>query len=176
MDADAFRYPVGRLQAVATPGRDLVEACVRDIAALPDALESAVAGLDDAALDTPYRDGGWTLRQVVHHLADSHSHASIRFRFALTADTPPVLAYDENAWARLPDASAGPVAPSLAIVRGVHARWVALLAGVPDDWTNRALVHPERGRIDLGFMIQLYAWHGRHHVAHITRARERLGF
>lgn len=175
MDIDSLRYPIGRLQADPSPDREVIEACIHDIASLPEALEAAVAGLDDADLDTPYRDGGWTIRQVVHHLADSHSHASMRFRFALTEDAPTVVAYDENAWARLSDAASGDIAPSLAIVRGVHARWVALLAATPGDWPSRRLVHPQRGPVNLGFMLQLYAWHGRHHVAHIAATRERLG-
>ena len=174
MDLDSLRFPVGRLQVDPAPGDDLLKACVRAVADLPDALDRAVHGLDDAAIDTAYRPDGWTLRQVVHHLADSHANALTRFKLALTEDEPTIKAYDEKAWAGLPD-SAGDIGSSLAIVRGLHERWEILLAGAPPDWPARVLIHPDRGRLTLGFMIQLYAWHGRHHVAHITTTRERLG-
>lgn len=174
---DAARYPIGRFER---PSRAMSHADVLAqldvLAALPAQLRTAVAGLTDAQLDTPYRDGGWTLRQVVHHLADSHQHMAIRVRFALTLDTPAILAYDEQAWAMLPDAHAHDIEPSLAIVDGVHARLVALLRTQPAEAFARRFVHPENGEQRLGIVTALYAWHSRHHLAHVTRLREAKGW
>ncbi|MEO5511401.1 MAG: YfiT family bacillithiol transferase [Longimicrobiales bacterium] len=144
------------------------------IASLPRALRAAVHGLTDAQLDTPYRDGGWTVRQVVHHVPDSHANAYIRFRLALTEDEPTIRVYNEAKWAELPDARTLPVAPSLTLLEGLHARWVPLLREMSPQQYARMLVHPERGRLSLGSMLRLYDWHSRHHTAHITRLRERM--
>lgn len=174
---DAARYPVGRFERPAAPlAHADVLANVDVLAALPKQLRAAVAGLDDAQLDTPYRDGGWTLRQVVHHVADSHQHMAARVRFALTLDRPPILAYDEAAWAMLPDASTAPVEPSLRIVEGVHERLVALLRAQPAAAFARTFLHPENGEQRLDVVTALYAWHSRHHLAHVTRLRDSKGW
>ena len=170
-DADlATRYPVGRF-AYDGPTADGRAAALAAIAALPSQVRAAVDGLSDAALDTPYREGGWTARQVVHHLADSHLNASIRVRFALTEDAPTIKPYNEARWADLDDARTGDIAPSLAILDGLHARWSALLDSLSDDAFARTFVHPERERsYTLDEATEMYAWHGRHHLAHIEQA------
>ncbi len=150
---------------------------VEEVRALPSALRAAVSGLDDARLDTPYRPDGWTVRQVVHHVADSHMNSLTRFKLALTEENPTIRPYDEAAWARLDDTRVAPVEMSLALVEALHERWVLLLRSMGEaDWA-RTFVHPERGatmRLDTN--LALYAWHGRHHVAHVTGLRGRMGW
>ncbi|HEX8384756.1 MAG TPA: putative metal-dependent hydrolase [Rubricoccaceae bacterium] len=168
MTDDALRYPAGRF---AEPGGPLspaeIEAVVAEIEAFPAALRQATAGLDDAVLETPYRPGGWTVRQTVHHVADSHSNAVLRFKWALTEREPTVKPYDEAAWARLADVAL-PVGVSVALVGALHARWTAVLRGMaPDDWARRFL-NPEHGPQRLDRTAAMYAWHGRHHLAHIA--------
>src|SRR6476620_9464894 len=143
--------------------------CIARIAAAPEHLRTAVAGLDDAQLDTPYRPGGWTVRQVVHHVPDSHLNAYTRIKLALTEDEPTIKPYEEARWAELPDARTGPIEISLALLEALHRRWVLLLRELqPADFT-RQFRHPEHGRaMSLDEVLALYAWHGRHHVAHIT--------
>ncbi len=151
--------------------------CVRRIAAAPGQVRAAVAGLDDAQLDTPYRPGGWTVRQVVHHLPDSHLNAYTRIRLALTEDTPTIKPYEEARWAELPDARLLPVEVSLALLEALHARWVPLLQGLGAADGARPLRHPEHGRfMNVDELLALYAWHGEHHVAHITGLRERMAW
>ena len=147
------------------------------IAATPAAVRAAVAGLGDAQLDTPYRPGGWSVRQVVHHLPDSHLNAYCRFKLALTEDAPTIKPYDQDAWATMPDGRSELVAESLALLDALHARWVYLMRRMrPDDFL-RTLNHPEWDRpLSLDVMLALYSWHGRHHVAHITELRRREGF
>jgi uncharacterized damage-inducible protein DinB len=166
------RYPVGKFQKPEAYTDASRAAAIAEIAALPANLRRAVAGLNDRQLDTPYREGGWTIRQVVHHLADSHMNAYIRQRFTVTEDKPTVKPYDEAVWAELPDAKTGPVEWSLAILDGVHARWAALLKSRQPADFNRTFVHPEYGERTLDWNVALYAWHCRHHVAHITTARK----
>lgn len=168
------RYPIGRFAAISPATNAVRRAAIEDIAALPARMRAAVAGLSDAQLDTPYRDGGWTVRQVVHHVADSHVNAYVRVKLALTETSPLVKPYDENLWAVLPD-SRMPVAPSLAILDGVHARWVALARSMDPGQFTRTITHPEyrEGPLTLDFVLQQYAWHGRHHVAHVTALRTR---
>ncbi len=171
---DPLRYPIGRpeLQPGARPRRD----CIAEISRLPAHMTQAVEALDETQLDTPYRPGGWTLRQVVHHVADSHVNAYIRLRLALTEDWPTIKPYQEPRWAELADASHAPVGISLHLLAPLHARWVALLESLSDaDWL-RGYVHPENGRTTFEAMTRLYDWHGRHHGAHITRLRERMGW
>ncbi|HCC58961.1 MAG TPA: putative metal-dependent hydrolase [Solibacterales bacterium] len=161
------RYPIGKFHYAGplTPAQRA--ACIDDIAGLPGQLRSATGNLSDAALDQPYREGGWTVRQVVHHVADSHMHAYARFKFGLTQANPPILAYNEAVWAKLVDARTLPVAASLALLDGLHARWSALLRSLDTaDW-QRTYVHPENGSMTLDRTLALYAWHGRHHLAHI---------
>jgi uncharacterized damage-inducible protein DinB len=139
-------------------------------------MREAVAGLSDAQLDTPYREAGWTVRQLVHHLADSHAQMAGRFRMALTEESPTIKPYDEKAWAELADCRTLPVEPSLAILEGTHLRLVVLLRSLAAaDWL-RGFTHPERGTMTLGQALALYDWHSRHHVAHITELRRRMGW
>jgi hypothetical protein len=170
------RYPVGRFTP-ATPGTaDRRRAAVEEIAALPQRMREAVEGLDDRQLDTPYRPDGWTVRQVVHHVADSHMNGFIRLKLALTEERPTIKPYDEKAWAGLADA-AMPVGVSLAILDNVHARWVAVYRSLRPEEFARTFFHPEmQDTLTLDTHVQLYAWHSRHHVAHITSLRARQGW
>jgi hypothetical protein len=169
-------FPVGRFVApeAITPAdreRFLIE-----IEEAPARLRAAVSGLTEAQLDTPYRDGGWTVRQVVHHLPDSHLNSYTRFRLALTEDEPTIRPYQEDRWAELPDARTAPVEISLALLESLHRRWVLLLRSLtPEQWALR-FRHPDLGTVPLERNLALYAWHGRHHVAHITSLRERRGW
>jgi uncharacterized damage-inducible protein DinB len=174
MDED--RYPVGRFTPVAAPTDEDRRRWIDEIRAAPRALRDAVAGLEDPQLDTPYREGGWTVRQVVHHVPDSHLNAYVRFRLALTESEPTIRPYDEKRWAELDDARGAPVEISLRLLEALHERWTRLLDSLDaDDW-SRTLRHPENGLLDLDRMLQLYAWHGRHHVAHVTALRAREGW
>lgn len=169
-----FRYPVGKfaMPAESTPAN--LAAWRTDLAELPAKMRAAIAGLSDAQLDTPYRDGGWTVRQTVHHVADSHLNAYCRFRLALTEDTPTIKTYEEARWAELVDAGTSPVAPSLGILDGVHTRLITLIDSLtPAQW-QRGFVHPEHGRtMTIAQLAALYSWHSRHHVAQINNLRKR---
>lgn len=166
------RYPVGRFSRAAANVSDHGSA-IATLAALPETLRLAVEGLSDAQLDTPYREGGWTVRQLVHHIADSHMNAYVRIRLALTEDWPGIKPYDEKAWAELPDARTAPVPVSLDLIDGLHARWAALLRTLSGEQWERGYVHPQNGRQTIAEAAALYAWHSRHHVAHITELRKR---
>lgn len=169
-------YPIGRFQPPEEITPTDVSTAVDHIATLPAELRAAVAGLTEAQLETPYRPEGWTVRQVVHHLADSHMNSYIRFRLALTEERPTVKPYDEKSWAELPDARAADVNVSLSLLDTMHERWVILLRAMkPEDW-KRTFLHPEHGVRLLDWNALLYAWHGRHHVAHITSLRQRNGW
>lgn len=171
-----LRYPIGPHEILAPLAEGEVEDAMRDIAALPDRLAAAVEGLDDAQLATPYRPGGWTLRQVAHHLADSHVNGYARLRLALTEDTPTIRPYDETRWAELPDASSLEVAPSVALLRSLHLRWSRLLETLDAEALRRNLVHPDHGRLSVGQLTRQYGWHSRHHVAQISSLRQRMGW
>ncbi len=147
-----------------------------NIAEMPERLRAAVAGLTEVQIDTPYRPGGWTVRQVVHHLADSHMNAYTRFRLALTENVPTIKPYDEGLWAQLSDARTAPAELSLTLLDSLHQRLVMLLRGLRPEDFSRALNHPELGRVTLEKYLSMYAWHGRHHVAHITGLRQRSGW
>lgn len=171
-----LRFPVGRFTLDESVTPEKRAGWIEEVERTPAAIREAVRGLDDERLDTPYREGGWTVRQVVHHVPDSHVHAYIRFKWALTEDEPTIKAYDERGWAELPDSRGGRIEPSLDLLESVHARWsMTLRAMSPADF-ERAVVHPENGRVTLDRMLQLYAWHGRHHTAHISSLRERSGW
>jgi hypothetical protein len=164
------RYPVGTFDPEdATP----LPVVIDTIASLPRDISKAVSRLTMAQVDTPYREGGWTARQVVHHLADSHLNACARFRFALTEDAPAIKAYDEKAWAELPDAKSGPIDMSIVLLEGLHARWAALLRSMSPADFSRTFVHPQRGVVTLADTARLYAWHCRHHLAHIALCEQR---
>jgi uncharacterized damage-inducible protein DinB len=149
---------------------------IQTIRLLPERLRAAVAGLNDVQLDTPYREGGWTVRQVVHHIADSHAVSFIRMKLALTEDWPTVKPYDEAAWANLADSRSLPVETSLALIAALHARWAALLESLSDADFQKGFDHPERGRVNLARALAMYDWHSRHHTAHITSLRARQGW
>jgi uncharacterized damage-inducible protein DinB len=171
METD-LRYPIGKFQRADHLTSDQRRQFIDAIAETPARLNAAVAGLKAQQIDTPYRPGGWTVRQVVHHVPDSHMNAYIRFKLALTESEPTIKPYDEKQWAELAD-SKSPIEPSLALLENLHARWVSLLRSLaPADWA-RNFRHPERGTMSLDETLALYAWHGRHHVAHITSLRER---
>jgi len=161
------RYPIGPFayDSDVTPGKRT--AWIRQIAEAPAALRAAIGGVSNGDLDHPYRAGGWTVRQLVHHVADSHLNAYIRFKWTLTEESPTIKAYDQDAWASLADSHQTPVDVSLTLLDAVHRRWVVLIESMKDeDWT-RPLVHPEYGLMTLDRLLQLYAWHGRHHAAHV---------
>ena len=171
-----LRYPIGQPRLVQTLAPDERIALVDQIARLPEGLSEAVFTLDNAQLDTRYREGGWTLRQVVHHLADSHINGYTRFRLALTEDHPTIRPYDEDEWAHLEDARTLPPTVSLVLLKGLHTRWATLLRGLrARDWAA-TLHHPDDGDRTLDQMLQTYAWHGQHHLAHITVCKEMNGW
>ena len=170
------RYPLGKFSPPPEYTADLRASFVREIAAAPAALTAAVAGLTTEQRLTPYREAGWTVAQVVHHVADSHMHAYARLKFAATEDVPTIKPYNEGVWANFPDASDPDVNPSLHIVESLHARWATFLRHLAEKDFERGLMHPERGPMTVERMVALYAWHGRHHVAHITELRKRMGW
>ena len=174
-ELDDLRYPIGKHNVRAPIDAVSVKAAIRDIRELPDHLAAAVAGLNDKQLDTTYRPGGWTVRQVVHHLPDSHVNAYARLKLALTEDVPVIKTYDEERWAELADARL-PVDPSISLLRGLHARWASLLEGLGEAEFQRELMHPEAGKFSIAQLTGLYGWHSRHHVAHITSLRTRSGW
>ena len=173
--APDLRYPIGRVDRRATLSAEERRAAIDAMAAAPDALRTAVRDLTDEQLDTAYRPGGWTVRQLVHHVADSHLNAYIRFRLGLTEDDPTIKPYSQDAWVALPDCTLPP-AVSLDLLDAVHTRLVALLRATPDDAFARTIQHPENGPMTLDQTLGIYAWHGRHHTAHITALRERMGW
>ena len=172
-----LRYPIGRFAVPDTHDTLKVMEWRREIAEAPVHLRVAVAGLEDGQLDTPYRDGGWTVRQVVHHVADSHLNAYCRFKLALTEDNPIIKPYLEAVWAELSDSRTLPVAPSLALLEGLHRRWGALLESLTPADLDRTYFHPEqKATVPLWRVLALYSWHGQHHTAHIMRLRAQRGW
>lgn len=171
-----LRYPIGKFAPPAEASPDDRHRRIEEIAGLPAALRAAVDGLAPEQLDTPYRPGGWTVRQVVHHVPDSHINAYVRFRLSLTEEQPTIRPYEEARWAELDDARTLPPDVSLALLDALHDRWVTLLRALPDSAWARTLNHPESGVHTLDWLLALYAWHGRHHVAHVTSLRERMGW
>jgi uncharacterized damage-inducible protein DinB len=171
------RYPVGKYEPEAAPDASTLRAWIDQVAAAPEVLRSAVRGLGDAQLDTPYREGGWTLRQVAHHVPDSHLNAYVRFKLALTEDVPLIKTYDESRWAELPDARSGAVEVSLVLLERLHERWVRLLRAMTAEDFARTFRHPDvEGPMSLARLLGLYAWHGRHHPAQITTLRAARGW
>ena len=168
-----LRYPVGKVELT----KDVTDAMrarwIQEIAEAPAKLRTAVAGLSAAQLDTPYRPDGWTVRQVVHHVFDSHVNSYVRFKWALTEADPAIKVYDQDTWAALPEARTAPIELSLAGLETLHARWILMLRALSPADLARTMRHPEIGAINLDDMLQIYAWHGRHHTAHITGLRER---
>ena len=171
------RYPIGPFSPPRSVTAEDRQRWIEAIATTPQALRDAVQNLTDDQLDTPYREGGWTVRQVVHHVADSHINSYTRFRLALTEQEPTIKPYDEVAWAELPDAKGEPLEPSLRLLEALHHRWVVLLESLTPEDYQRTFKHPETGRtFSLETNLALYAWHGQHHTAHITQLRERMGW
>ena len=171
------RYPVGKfvLEGAITPERR--EQWIVEVGETPARMRAAVHGLTEGQFDTPYRDGGWTLRQLVHHVPDSHMNAYIRFKWALTEDNPTIKPYDEARWADLSDTRNTAVGVSLMMLDAVHRRWVVLMRGMGEEDWARTYYHPEREKtLRLDLALAEYAWHGRHHVAHITMLRDRMGW
>lgn len=168
------RYPIGPFTPDSAPSPETRALHIKGIAGLPPRLRQAVSGLSPQQMDTPYREGGWTVRQVVHHVPDSHLNAYIRAKLALTEETPTIKPYDEAAWARLKDSELTPVEVSLALLEAVHSRWVTLLRSLSAGDFRRRFKHPEWGVRDLDWLVAQYDWHGNHHLAHITSLRERM--
>jgi hypothetical protein len=171
-----LRYPIGRFDYTESATSEELEHALSRIERHPAAMRRAVEGLSRKQLDTPYRPGGWTVRQVVHHVPDSHVNAYVRTKLALTENEPVIRPYDEQRWAMLADTASTPVAASLTLLEAVHTRWVVLLRSLSASDFARSLRHPEIGVLSLGQLIVQYGWHGDHHVAHITGLREREGW
>ncbi|MCC6928479.1 MAG: putative metal-dependent hydrolase [Gemmatimonadaceae bacterium] len=175
MTEQELRYPIGRYAPPPGYAPEWRQACIDRIAATPAALRDAVRGLDDGVLDMPYRPGGWSVRQVVHHVPDSHLNAYVRLKLALTEECPTIKPYDEAAWALLSDSKDTPIEVSLQLLASVHDRWVRVMRSMSDADFDRRYVHPDTGQHTLSHLVGLYAWHGAHHVAHVTSLRARLG-
>jgi hypothetical protein len=164
---EALRYPVGRFQYEEDRGADARRAAIATIVEFPQAFRAVATALSETQLATRYRADGWTARQVIHHVADSHINAYVRTHWALTEDRPTIKAYDEKGWAALPDATSAPIEVSLALVAATHQRWTLLLQSLPDEAFDRELVHPLNGPMTLDRLVHMYAWHGRHHMGHL---------
>ncbi|MGA9075061.1 MAG: putative metal-dependent hydrolase [Candidatus Sulfotelmatobacter sp.] len=171
-----LRYPIGKFTYEGPPTEEQRQSYLADIEQTPSKMRAAVKGLSDQQLDTPYRPDGWTVRQVAHHVPDSHLNAYVRFKLALTEEEPTIKPYAEDRWAQLADTQATPVEVSLTLLDSLHTRWIRLLRSLkPEDW-KRTFRHPELGLMPLEKNLALYSWHGRHHVAHITTLRQRNGW
>jgi uncharacterized damage-inducible protein DinB len=169
-----LRYPIGKFKRPEKLTAAERKAAIDAVADTPAAMRKALKGLKDAQLDTPYREGGWTVRQVAGHVPDSHLNAYVRFKLALTEEQPTIKPYKEGPWSELPDTKGTPVEVMLALLESLHTRWVTLLRSIPAaDWA-KTLNHPENGVMNLDQLLALYAWHGKHHVAHITSLRDRM--
>ena len=175
-DTEQLRYPIGKFSPSLPITDEQVERYIFSLAGLPASLQEAVAGLTPAQLDTPYREGGWTVRQVIHHLPDSHMNGYMRQKLALTENLPLIRPYDEAAWAALPDSQQGAPEVSIALLAALHQRWVLLLKCLQPEQREREFVHPEAGKQRIREHIGLYAWHGEHHLAHITALKKRKGW
>jgi len=171
-----LRYPVGKFEWPASITAAMRQGWIGEIEAAPAKYREAVRGLTEEQLETPYRPEGWTVRQVIHHVPDSHMQSFSRFKFALTEDEPTIKPYPEALWAELADGRGGPVEPSLQLLEALHLRWVRLLRSMGDAEFSRAMRHPEMGVIRLDSVLGLYAWHSRHHLAHVTGLRSRMGW
>lgn len=170
------RYPIGKFAYTGPLTADQKKQCFDDIEQTPTRFRAAVRGLSDSQLDTPYRDGGWTIRQLAHHVPDSHMNAYVRFKLALTEDDPTIKPYMEDRWAELPESKKAPIEVSLALLDLLHQRWMLVLRNMSEaDW-KRSFRHPELGAVPLEKSLALYAWHGRHHTAHVTVLKDQKGW
>jgi uncharacterized damage-inducible protein DinB len=170
------RYPIGKFSYSGPLTEEQKQQYLNDIEQTPARLRAALSGLSDDQLNTPYRDGGWTLRQVAHHVPDSHMNSYMRFKLALTEDDPTIKPYQESLWAELPEAKHAPIEVSLALLNSLHQRWMRMFREMTDaDW-KRTFRHPVLGSVSLERNLALYSWHGRHHTAHVTNLREKMGW
>ena len=177
MDINQLKYPIGKFRAPYRITPATRENYINDLERLPGQITEAVKGLTNNQLDTAYRPEGWTIRQVVHHIPDSHLNSYIRYKWALTEKQPLIKAYHEKEWAQLPDALKGPVEMSLELLQDLHKRWVWLLRNLSQEDWSKCFIHPETGKqIPLDLNLSLYSWHGKHHLAHITSLKERKGW
>ena len=176
MNTVDLSYPVGRFEKETNITTERRQSLIDGIAKLPVDLRAAVNGLSDPQLDTPYRPGGWTVRQVIHHVPDSHMNAYIRFKLALTESEPTIKPYDEKQWAELADVQLAPIEVSLSLLETLHTRWTLLLRAIPPAAFSKTFRHPDIGLLTLDTQLGLYEWHGRHHLAHITSLRSRMGW
>ncbi len=170
------RYPIGKFEMPAQVTSALRQDAIQKIAETPVKIRAAVAGLSQSQLDTPYREGGWTVRQVVHHVPDSHMNAYVRFKLALTESSPTIKPYDEDKWARLVDTQSTPIEVSLTLLESLHMRWVVLLRSLTAEDFARKLIHPDHGERTMDWLLFIYSWHGPHHTAHITELRKKNGW
>ena len=173
---ESLRFPIGRFEEDPQPTRAKHKGWVDQIGRVPGELRALVQDLSERQLDTPYRPDGWTVRQVVHHLADSHLNAYVRTKLALTEEEPTIKPYDQAAWAELPDGSTAPIESSMSLLEALHARWVATLRAIDEEAFKRTLNHPEQGLITISRIVQSYAWHGQHHIAHVNTLRDKMGW
>jgi len=171
-----LRYPIGPFKFEGQPSEQQLRQFIYEIEQTPSRLRAAVNGLSEQQLETPYRPGGWTVRQVAHHVPESHMNAYVRMKLALTEDNPTIKPYDEARWAETPEVARTPIAVSLTMLEALHERWVTLLKALSPADLARPFNHPESGPWTVGKYVALYAWHGRHHVAHVTSLRERMGW
>lgn len=176
LELEGLRYPAGRFVMPGAITKDQIELWIAELAALPNRLRATVQSLGEEQWETPYRPKGWTVRQLVHHLPDSHLNSYTRFRLALTEDAPTIRTYHEELWAELPDAKNGPVEPSLVLLEALHVRWTALLRSMTSEQFGRAFIHPEWGSVRLDVALAQYAWHSRHHLAQIESLRRRMAW
>ncbi len=176
LSLEQLRFPIGRFDPKGRIQPSQRAGALASIAGTPARMRAAVAGLTPAQLATPYREGGWTVSQVVHHVPDSHINALVRIKLALTEDNPTIKTYREGEWAKLGDSRTTPIETSLVLLEALHARLDHLFRSMSDADFTRTMHHPEWGDVDLDFMVRLYEWHGRHHPAHITGLRERMGW
>lgn len=176
-ELEKLKYPTGKFQIPDAYSETQRSVCIKEIELLPSRIKSSVERLSDDQLDTVYRPGGWTIRQVVHHCADSHSNAFIRFKLALTEDSPTVKPYFEARWAELPDSKSAEISSSLKILEGIHIRWIVLLQSLSSEDFEKTFFHPEKNKmVSLNETLAMYAWHGRHHLGHITVLKSRMSW
>jgi hypothetical protein len=171
-----LRYPIGKFKAPKNFTDELREEFISEIEETPFHLRNAVENLDEDQLNTPYRQGGWTVEQVIHHLPDSHMNAYIRVKLALTENEPVIKPYDQDAWAKLEDYRTTPIETSLQLLDSVHLRWIILLRSLNPDQFERSMQHPEIGLITIDWCVAQYAWHGKHHIAQINSLKQRMGW
>ena len=176
MNLEKLKYPIGRYQVERNIDKAAIRNWIKEIEMLPQRLSEAVKGLSEKQLQTPYRPDGWTVQQVVHHIADSHMNAYIRFKLALTENNPLIKPYDEKLWAELPDSNLTDINVSLELINALHKRWTTLLRQLDEKELNKEFLHPESGMKKLKESISHYAWHGNHHLAHITSLKQRMNW